>query len=75
MTIVNLRKSHTEHLCATLTVCDVLLLLTFHFENLSQGRVAETLNLRHSMANINLHQSQKERFLRELIVFQLLYII
>ena len=42
--------------------CEVSLLLTFHLENVSQGRVAESQELHHSMANINLHQCKKTVF-------------
>ena len=70
MTIVYLRKSHKEHLCATLIIGEILL-LTFDFANLSQGQMAEK---RHSMANINLHQSQKE-FLSQCFPGTVLYIL
>ena len=52
-------------------------IITFNFSpwNLSQGRVAETLDLRHSMANINLYQSQKERFFCAISLFFSYYIL
>ena len=39
---MNLHKSHTEHFVLVLTMCEILIFLTFELENLGQGHMVNS---------------------------------
>ena len=63
MAITNVHEAIRSIFALAHTVCKILIFkLDLENLNLGQGRVVEKLDLRHSVANINLHERYREHF-------------
>ena len=65
---INLHKSHKDICALALSIRKILLFHIFDRDNLRQGHVPGKLNLRHSIAHINLYKSRTWAFSLAFIV-------